>query len=133
MRTWTIDHYQQKDHKREVTIYLEGELTSRDCAGIYQLCFDNHSHCDQLVLDLAQIEEREASMSVLICCLRRTTGFATGRISLQGIPNRPQGPTTDFPGISQSEACEFHNDCHNSFSRLGYGTPPVGTWPENTP
>jgi ABC-type transporter Mla MlaB component len=125
MRTWTIDHYQQKDHKREVTIYLEGKLTSRDCAGIYQLCFDNHSHCDHLVLDLAQIEEKDVSMPVLICCLHKTAGFAARHISLRGIPNRAPGPATDLLDISQDMTCEFHNDCHSSVSRLGFGAQPI--------
>jgi ABC-type transporter Mla MlaB component len=129
MLTWTIDHYHKKDRRREVTIYLEGKLTSRDCAGIYKLCFDNHSHCDHLVLDLAQIEERDVSMSVLICCLRKTAGFAAGHISLRGIPNRPPEPTTNFLGISHEETCEFHNNCHSSVSRLSYGAPLVGKWP----
>jgi len=129
MLTWTIDHYQQKDHQREVTIYLEGKLTSRDCAGIYRLCFDNHSHCDRLVLDLTQIEERDASMSVLICCLRKTAGFATGHISLRGTPDRPPGPTSDFPVISAAETCEFRNDCHSPVSRLAYGAPSAGNGP----
>jgi ABC-type transporter Mla MlaB component len=120
MITWTIDHYQKKGRHREVTIYLEGKLTSRDCAGIYKLCFDNYSYSDHLVLDLAQIEERDVSMSVLICCLRKTAGFAAGRVSLRGIPNRAPGPTANFRGNSLDETCEFHNDCHNSFSRLAY-------------
>ena len=124
MLTWTIDHYQKKDRHREVTIYLEGKLTSRDCAGIYKLCFDNHSHCDKLVLDLAQIEERDVSMPVLICCLRKTAGFAAGRISLRGVPPGLPGQFSDFMAISQDEACEFHNDCHSSVSRMAYGAPP---------
>jgi hypothetical protein len=129
MITWTIDHYQKKGRRREVTIYLEGKLTSRDCAEIYKLCFDNRSHCSRLVLDLAQIEEREVSMSILGCCLRKTAGFAAGHIFLRGIPNRPPGPPANFPGNSLNETCEFYNDCHNSFSRLEYGAPPVGKRP----
>jgi len=133
MLTWTIDHYQKKERRREVTIYLEGKLTSRDCAGIYKLCFDNQSRSDRLMLDLAQVEERNSSMPVLICCLRRTAGFAAGRISLRGIPNRPTGPATDFLDISQGKGCEFNEDCHGPASRVGYGTPPVGVLPGGTP
>ena len=131
MLTWTIDHYQKKGLRREVTIYLEGKLTTRDCAGIYQLCFDNHSRSDKLVLDLARIEERDVSLPVLVCCIRKTASFGAGRISLRGIPLQLPGTATDFPGIPEGGSCEFHNDCHGSVSRMAYGAPPAGTMPRD--
>ena len=119
MITWTIEQSQKEGRRQDVTVNLEGKVTSRDCAGIFTLCFDNFSRCDQLVLDLAQVEEPAGSIPILICCLSRTAGFAEGRISLRGIPSPWQpGPTADFTDSSQGAACVNHKDCPCCISRL---------------
>ena len=127
MLTWTIEHFRKKGRRREVTVNKEGKVTTPACARILELCLDNSTRCDHLVLDLARVEEKDASMPVLFCCIRKTTGFVAKRVALRGIPPWQPGPTTDFSGISQSETCEYHEDCQNSVFRLAYGAPPVGT------
>jgi len=125
MLTWTIDNFPKKSRRRKITVNLEGTLTSRDCAGMSNVFFDNYNRCAHLVLDVAQVEEKDTSMPVLICCLRRTTGLAAERVSLRGIPPRAPGATVDFSGFPEEPPCAFHGDCKLSW--LGRGAPPVET------
>ena len=129
MITWTIEHVQEKDRRRAITVNVEGQVTSRDCAGLFTLCLDNHNRCDHLVFDLTRIEESDVSLSVLLCCIRKTSDFAAKRISVRGIPPRLKEQAFDLSSISLGEACEFHNDCHSSVSGLMYGAPSVGNGP----
>jgi ABC-type transporter Mla MlaB component len=133
MLTWTIDNSKKKSRRREITVNLEGKLTSHDCVRIFTLCFDNSSRCAQLVLDISQVEETDSSMPVLICCLSRTPDFAAGRVSLRKIPPRQSAPVTVFMGTPESTANGCLDDHPCSVSLLAYGAPPFGTWPEDTP
>jgi hypothetical protein len=129
MLTWTIENVQEKDYRREVTVNVEGKVTSRDCAGLFTLCLDNHNRCDHLVFDLTRIEEGDGSLSILFCCIRKTADYAAERIFLRGIPHRLNGPAIDFSSIFPGEACEFCSDCHSPVSGLMHGAPSDGNRP----
>ena len=130
MISWTIEHHRQEDCRHEVTVNIEGKLTSRDCAGIFTLCFNNFSHCDHLIVDFTRVEEKDGSIPVLICCLSKTAGHTDGRISLRGIsPSWQTGPITGFMGVPEGAPCVFHNDCHSSAPRIACGVPPFWTRP----
>jgi anti-anti-sigma regulatory factor len=100
----------------EMTIHVEGKVTSGNWEALREFCLDALKNSDRLVLNLENVSDYDFSLSIFICLLRKT-------ILLMGKHLTIRGRQDEFVCLySNRTPCSFPNEgshclCENLFTR----------------
>lgn len=107
MVAYTVSKAKREKLPVKTTLYLEGEVTTKEWEKLRELCLDALKSSDELVLNINKVTKYDYSFTVLVCLLRRTVQLLSKRLHVIGKNKDSFICIYDVALRSKTERCSF--------------------------